>query len=155
MATGGINIPPVLHFPRCFFTLRRNALNDKVSNKRPSPFSIRLSDDERSEIVRRADAAGLSIGGYWKSVVLNAPPPRRSRRAPADHAELAKLLAHLGKLSSNVNQLARQINTEGSVDLPELVDALADIAIMRNAIMSALGYRETDSDLNNHDRHQP
>jgi len=109
---------------------------------RISPLSIRLSVEQRTEIVRRAESAGLSIGGYCKSVIFNCPPPRRSRRPHVEHVQLAKLLAHLGKLSSNVNQLARQINTEGSVSIPELVDALEDIAIIRAAIMSALGYKD-------------
>ena len=113
---------------------------NKASNKRASPFSVRLSDAEREELVRRANESGLSIGGYWKSAVFNTPPPRKSRRPSVEHVALAKLLPHLGKIGSNVNQLARRINTEGNVSLPELIRALEDIATMRAAIMSALGY---------------
>lgn len=130
---------------------------NKASNKRASPFSVRLSDAERAELVRRANEAGLSIGGYWKSAVFNTPPPRKSIRHSMDHIEVAKLLPQLGKIGSNVNQLARQINTEGNVSLPELIRALDDIATMRAAIMSALGYHESGdpSTIDQTKRHLP
>ena len=131
-------------------------MKEHSSNKRPAPFSVRLSDDERAELVRRAEAAGLSIGGYWKSAVFNIPPPRKSRRPRTDTAELAKLLGQLGRVGNNINQLARILNYEGSVEIPELVTALKDLAEMRAAVMHVLGYQETSSDTgqddNQHDK---
>ncbi len=138
-----------LHSPRCIpslLTLRRETLSKHNSNKRLPPFSIRLSVDERAEIVRRADTAGLSIGGYWKSAVFDRPPPRKSRRPHVDHVELAKLLGQLGRVGNNLNQLARTLNTEGSVEIPELTQALNDLTEMRAAIMVALGYQEATQD---------
>ncbi len=123
-------------------------MNEQSSNKRPAPFSIRLSVDERAEIVRRADAAGLSIGGYWKSAVFNIPPPRKSRRPRADTAKLSELLGTLGRVGNNINQLARTLNAEGSVEIPELVQALKELTDMREAVMIALGYQETTQDKN-------
>ncbi len=129
-------------------------LKEHSSNKRPAPFSVRLSDDERRELVRRAEAAGLSIGGYWKSAVFNLPPPRKSRRPRTDTVELAKLLGSLGRVGSNINQLARILNTNGSVEIPELEKALKDLADMRAAVMHVLGYQETSSDFGqDNDKH--
>ena len=125
-------------------------MNNQSSNKRPAPFSIRLSDDERAEIVRRADAAGLSIGGYWKSAVFNLPPPRQSHRPSVDRVELAKLLGQLGRVGNNINQLARTLNAEGSVEIPELTQALKELTDMREAVMIALGYQGITPD-KNHD----
>lgn len=131
-------------------------MKEHSSNKRPAPFSIRLSVDERKELVRRAEAAELSLGAYWKSAVFNLPPPRKSRRPSADTAELAKLLGQLGRVGNNINQLARTLNTEGSVEIPELVKALKDLTDMRAGVMQALGYQETssdsDQDNNTHDK---
>ena len=138
-----------LHSPRCIpslLTLRRETLTEHSSNKRPAPFSVRLSVDERRELVRRAEAAGLSIGGYWKSAVFNLPPPRKSRRPSVDRIELAKLLGQLGRVGNNINQLTRTLNAEGSVEIPELVTALKELTDMRAAIMNAIGYQETSSD---------
>ena len=127
-------------------------MKEHSSNKRPAPFSVRLSDDERAELVRRAEAAGLSIGGYWKSAVFNLPPPRKSRRPRTDTAELAKLLGSLGRVGNNINQLARILNEEGSVEIHGLTNALKDLADMRAAVMHALGYQETTQDENQHDK---
>jgi len=120
-------------------------LKEHSSNKRPAPFSVRLSDDERKELVRRAEAAGLSIGGYWKSAVFNTAPPRKSRRPRTDTAELAKLLGQLGRVGNNLNQLARTLNYEGSVEILQLDNALKDLSDMRAAVMNVLGYQETSS----------
>lgn len=121
-------------------------MNDQSSNKRPAPFSIRLSVDERAEIVRRAEAAEISIAAYWKLAVFNLPPPRKSRRPSVDRIELAKLLGQLGKVGNNINQLARILNTDGSVEIPELTKALKELTDMRAAVMNAMGYQETTQD---------
>ena len=123
-------------------------MKEHSSNKRPAPFSVRLSDDERKELVRRAEAAGLSIGGYWKSAVFNSAPSRKSRRPRTDTAELAKLLGQLGRVGNNLNQLARTLNYEGSVEILQLDNALKDLSDMRAAVMHVLGYQETSSDTN-------
>lgn len=112
------------------------------SKKRTPPFSIRLSVDERAEIDRRSRAAGLSIAGYFKSAALNQRP-RKFRHPQVDRAKLSKLLGELGKVGNNLNQLARTLNTEGSVEIPELIQALKELTDMRAMVMSALGYRET------------
>ena len=117
-------------------------------NKTYPRISIRLSEDERTDIENRADRAGLSMGGYCKSVIFNTPPPRRSRRAPLDKAELARLTGQVSKLGSNVNQIARHLNMTSAYDIVELKEALVDLAEIRAAIMKALGYGEKPSDIN-------
>ena len=75
-------------------------------NPRPPPLSIRLPDDERAELKARAEREGLSVSGYFRTVAFNTP--RRSRRPSANDQLLAKLMAAMGKIGSNVNQLAHQ-----------------------------------------------
>ncbi len=120
----------------------------KDFNKTYPRISIRLSIDERIELESRADRAGLSMGGYCKSVIFNTPPPRRSRRAPLQKAELARLTAQVSKLGSNVNQIARQLHMTSAYDIVELKEALVNLAEIRAAIMKALGYDEKPSDIN-------
>lgn len=117
-----------------------------TSRKRPPPFSLWLTPDERREIENRAERAGLSMGGYCKSIIFDAPPPRRSRRPVIEKVELARLLGALGKVGGNLNQLAYTLNSEGNISVPELKEALLDLAEMRAAVMVALGYREGDHD---------
>lgn len=59
--------------------------------------------------------------------------------AASERAELARLLAELGKIGSNVNQIARALNGGGDAVPSDLAGAQADIAAIRAAIMLALG----------------
>ena len=116
-----------------------------TSNKRTPPFSLRLSREERAEIEKRAEAAGLSLGGYCKSVILGSPP-RRFRRPQVDRVELARLLGELGRVGNNLNQLTRLAHSEGAIQITELKEALIDLAEVRAGVMLVLGYRENYPD---------
>lgn len=100
---------------------------------------VRLSETEHSALSEAADRAGLSLAGYARSLLLAAEPLRQSRRPPATKAELAMILGHLGKVGSNVNQIARASNSETIIAASELVAASEAILAMRDAIMVALG----------------
>lgn len=115
--------------------------------KNPPPFSLRLSADEKAELVRQAGKTPL--GAYIRSRLLgDTAAPRRTYRQPvADEQALARLLSELGKarLSSNLNQLAKAANT-GSLPVgPDteraLVEACEDVRRMRHALIAALGLR--------------
>jgi hypothetical protein len=87
-----------------------------------------------------ADAAGLTVSGYLRELALGDAGPRTTRRRPADHRELARLLALLGNLTGNVNQIARAFNRDQAQ--PEADDLAAirrEVDAMRAALMTALG----------------
>ncbi|MBL4596508.1 MAG: plasmid mobilization relaxosome protein MobC, partial [Robiginitomaculum sp.] len=50
-----------------------------------------------------------------------------------------RVLAELGKIGSNVNQIARSLNAKSGVHGEHLEDALTSISAMRTACMEALG----------------
>jgi hypothetical protein len=115
--------------------------------KREAPFSLRLTFEERAALEKAAN--GLSLGTYIKAVLFgqDLQKVRRRSKVPVhDHAALARVLAALGsaRLSNNLNQLARGVNTGTlPVLLPEtdadIREACADIAAMRKALIEALG----------------
>ena len=117
------------------------------AGKPPPPFSLRLSADERAELIRRA--GNKPLGVYIRAQLLGSvTTPRRTRRQPgADQQTLARLLAELGKsrLASNLNQLAKAVNMGALPVSPETEQALAeaceDVRRMRHALLSALGLR--------------
>jgi hypothetical protein len=67
-----------------------------------------------------------------------APMTRATRRPSIERTALAHLLAQLGKCGSNLNQIARGLNSGGDVpsDIPA---ALADFRAACAAIMRTLG----------------
>jgi hypothetical protein len=107
--------------------------------QRQAALRVRLTEGEQAQLAAAAERAGLTLAGYARSVLLAAPPLRQSRRPPVERAELSRLLAQLGKIGSNVNQLARAANTAAEVAEADLRAAAADLAILRTAIMAALG----------------
>ena len=112
-----------------------------MSEKRKRQFrvTIRLDEAEHTQINDRAENAGLTLSGYFRSAVLNTPPPPQSRRPPVDRAELAKLLAAIGRIGNNVNQLARVANAGSWPESKDLSKARADIKWIRTTLMKALG----------------
>ncbi|HZP09037.1 plasmid mobilization protein [Methyloceanibacter sp.] len=101
---------------------------------------IRCTQDERAAIKTAADQAGLSVGAFVRALALGKPGPRAVRRPPVERKELARLLGHLGKIGSNVNQLAHGFNRTGILPgFPELLAIRDDIRQMRTALMRALG----------------
>ena len=102
--------------------------------------AIRCTDKERTAIKAAADRAGLSVGAFMRSQALGTPGPRSVRRPPVEKEELARLLGWLGKLGSNVNQLAHGFNRTGALPgFPELLAIRREVGEMRAALMKALG----------------
>jgi hypothetical protein len=109
------------------------------TRQRQKSLRVRLTDAERAALDTASERAELSLAGYARQVLLAAPPPRQSRRPPVEKAELARLLAHIGKVGSNLNQLAHTGNTGAAVDGAALAAELAELATLRKAIRAALG----------------
>jgi hypothetical protein len=77
----------------------------------PSPFSLRLTFEERARLEQAA--AGLSLGAYIRQRLFdgNAAPRRTRGKHPVkDHEALGRVLAELGRsrIANNLNQLARR-----------------------------------------------
>jgi hypothetical protein len=103
--------------------------------------SVRCTAEDHAEIDEQATKAGLSKGAYLRALALGEPGPRAVRRPPIERKELARLLGHLGKVGSNINQLAHAKNANGAFPgLPELTAIRRDIGEMRDALIKALGH---------------
>jgi hypothetical protein len=101
---------------------------------------IRCTQDERAAIKKAAQQAGLSVGAFLRALALGDAGPRAVRRPPVEREELARLLGWLGKLGSNVNQLAHAFNRDGILPgFPELLAIRREVGEMRAALMKALG----------------
>ena len=95
---------------------------------------------QRAAVEAAAQKAGLSLNAYQRQTLCGDPGPRahRGKRGP-DMVLLSRLLGQHGKAGSNLNQIARQLNSGGDVEPPELADAIAEHRAACQAIMSALG----------------
>jgi hypothetical protein len=112
----------------------------RVKDARGRFIAVRCSENEHAAISEKAAQAGFSVGAFLRNLALGDAGPRAVRRPPVERKELSRLLGHLGKVGSNVNQLARGFNQTGVLPgFPELLTARDDIRAMRDALMKALG----------------
>ncbi len=122
----------------------RNQSNTPITN----PFALRLTDDERAELKRRAGK--LALGTYIKLVLFadGDKSKHRGARAPIkDHQLLGQLLACLGssRISESMDRLASAAESGTLVwdeDAPVAIQkASQDIIAMRLMLMKALGFQ--------------
>jgi hypothetical protein len=119
--------------------LSKRGRRPKIPEGRKTHITIRLHAAERGAIDARAERLGITAGSYVRLVVLDAPVPRQARRPPVERKAIARLLGLLGNIASNINQVARAVNSGEELD-DELFDsALTAIADMRAEALQALG----------------
>ena len=128
---------------------RSAAATELPPAKRPPkdrPFCLRLTRAERERL--EAEAGAMPLGAYIRERLFgeNSAPRRKRRRPSADQAGIAKVLGMLGasRLAANVNQLAKAAKLGLIVGaapevIQQIMDACADIRMMRDALLTALG----------------
>ena len=87
--------------------------------------NFRLSEEEAAKVMRSAENAGLSLSAYVKKLAVSS----KVKPMVIDREQGRRLIAELGKIGSNVNQIAKVANQSGGVDagalsrLQESIDA--------------------------------
>ena len=112
----------------------------------PPPFSIRLTFDERARLDaergRQSLAAHIRTRLFGEEVAVRKKPGNSTIK---DAEALGRVLGALGgsRLSSNLNQLAKAVNTGSLPVTPEteadLVAACEEVRALRNDLLRALG----------------
>ena len=113
--------------------------SEQHETSRPTRLPFRVTEVERAKIEDRADRAGLTPGSYIRARALQRPVTLTTRRPPIDKADLARLLGLLGLAGSNINQVARQLNSDGAVPLVDVREAIAQVQTAAVAIIESLG----------------
>ena len=96
-----------------------------ITKRRPSPLTIRLTDQQKKTIRAKAQAAGVSVNEFAKAAMLGG-----DYRPPLSKEVCRQLLAlgwELGRQGHNLNQIARQLNA-GSKTPEQANNALAVIS---------------------------
>ncbi len=112
----------------------------------PPPFSLRLTYEERARL--DAERGEKTLAAHIRERLFGddvAPRKRHGNSPVGDKEALGRLVGALGqsRLSSNLNQLAKAVNTGSLPVTPEteaeLIEACRDISEMRDALLAALG----------------
>ena len=99
----------------------------------------RVTPEEKSAFAARADSAGMASAAFMRALALGDPGPRARRTPPVNHGALRQVIADLGRIGNNLNQLARGMNMGEAPEVPELREAAQSLIAARNAIFEALG----------------
>lgn len=105
---------------------------------------IRCGEEHRAVVAEAANRAGLSLASYMLQTLVNAPPPKGGRVPPVERQALAQLLAQLGRLNGNVNQIAKAVNSGITPEAQALREAAAEIMGLRNEVRAMLGRGQRD-----------
>ncbi len=108
-----------------------NRLKSKIIGFRADPV-------ERAEIEAAAQAAGLTVGSFVRATILKKARTVGKQRPTIDKVLLTKALGDLGKIGSNLNQIARKLNEGGGVGLGRIVSSLDDLTILKDEIIKAI-----------------
>ena len=108
------------------------------TRKRTIAVTTRYDLDEFAELDNAASKAGLTRASYQRVQSLSHPKTRSTRRAPIERELLARLLGQIGKIGSNLNQIARDANLGLGVRA-ELASVLGELRNLIPPLMRALG----------------
>ncbi|TXG81137.1 MAG: plasmid mobilization relaxosome protein MobC [Sphingomonadales bacterium] len=107
--------------------------------QRTETLFARVTPEEKSAFVARADRAGMASAAFMRALALGDAGPRARRRRPVEHQALVQALAALNRVGNNLNQIARNTNRGMDIDVPQLRDALHQYHQVIAAIYEALG----------------
>ena len=98
-------------------------MNETKTTRRQVNF--RLSEEEAAKVMQAAENAGLSLSAYVKKLAVSS----KVKPMVIDREQGKQLIAALGKMGSNLNQIAKVANQGCGVDaaalsrLQESIDA--------------------------------
>jgi hypothetical protein len=112
------------------------------SEKTTHKVQFRTTADEKKRMEQLASEAGLSLTDLIKKAVFGKAP--KQHKPTPDRSVFLKGLAELGKIGSNVNQIARALNrraeSEGVRGLPDevIAHALHGVTTMTQSLRQIL-----------------
>lgn len=112
--------------------------------------SIRFSEQELTELAATARRAGFLLSSYARLILVGTKPLRSARRPTVETDLLARTLGQIGKIGSNLNQIAHVLNRGNETDPSpaslaiEIAEFLNDLREVRLLLMTALGRKVRD-----------
>jgi len=116
----------------------------QASEKRSNIAKVRLTSAEKKQMKAAAEIEGVTVSDLLRLRTLSTLPLRR--KPSPERAALIRGLGELGKLGSNINQIAHQLNLDAkrTGDAPTgdkiIQEALGQIETLSNHLVNLLGH---------------
>ena len=106
--------------------------------KRNIHYSFKVSSEEDAAIRQKMKVFGIrNRSTYLRAMMLNG------YLLKLDLQEMHEAVRLMGKMGSNINQIARRLNEHGSIyetEIEEIVDAQRELKELLSQILQRLGY---------------
>lgn len=102
---------------------------------------VRVTEDLYDVIAKEAEEAHLSVSEYLRKLATDKRITLR-KELVFDNPELLSALSNLGKIGSNLNQIARHLNEGGSMNLSlrkELLQCITELRSIREDVKEMAG----------------
>ena len=121
-------------------TTRRSGSERRQKCRR---ITFRLTPDEYENLSASAREAGLTTGSFIRARTLVIAQTRSRRRPPVDLERIARLHAEMNRVGSNIHQILKRVNFGDTPLKEEFHDALAGYREVIDAILVALGRKQS------------
>lgn len=118
---------------------RQSSRSGSEKREREKKLTFRCTATEAQEITAAASRAGLTVGSYIRSRVLQAPTTRAVKQLHVDRVLLAQVLGQLGKVGGNIHQITKRLNFGDWLVAEDVPTAVAEVRAVAVEIMKALG----------------
>lgn len=89
--------------------------------RRTAHFGLQLTPSERAELERRARVKGVVLAEFVRACCFLTEVAGASARSRLRDPDAMALVAELGRVGNNLNQLARHANQTGEIGIEEEV----------------------------------
>jgi hypothetical protein len=117
---------------------RRKPPNRGKAGGRTEITTERWTKGELARVNQKAADAGLARGSYIRAAALGDAGPRARRSPTVEKELLGAAIAAMNKVGSNLNQIARAINTGKDYDDAYLRDCVGKMQSILTAYLAAI-----------------
>lgn len=104
---------------------RRRSGSEKRKEQRVK--TLRISEKQNAELVRNAQAAGMSVSGFIRRRCCMTQDMKARKILPVEVQAVLQLRGQLGRLGNNLNQIVRRENFKENPYADEYREALAGV----------------------------
>ena len=91
---------------------------EKKNRVRKIPFQLYLTEEEKTLLDQKVTELGISRSDFIRDIIVNGEI--RGKRFAMDKVDAKKLLAEVGKIGSNINQIAYNTNVKSYTNYTEI-----------------------------------
>jgi hypothetical protein len=116
----------------------RQLASGSERRQRTKLLSVRLTKDELVKLKSLAEKAGTSAPAFLRAAAFERHVPHVPRRQPVSEADLSRILDQCKHVGSDINEIAKRLNSGRNVDPGEIRSALAAWLNLSNTMLAAL-----------------